>query len=87
VNTHFRESSAASALRAASKSPLLSHHVPGQRFDIMQSKMVDHLVRLPEVRQWVFNFCKRHGAIVWDEGRWRGVAYKPSTNGSAQLHD
>ena len=62
-----------SALKAAAQMPLLHHYVHGRRFDIMQSDVAAWLCDQPEIRQFVFNFCKRHGAVVWDNGNWRGA--------------
>jgi hypothetical protein len=69
------------ALRTAAKMPLLRHYHPGRRFDIQESEVVDWLVAQPEVRQMVFNLCKRAGAIQFDveTGGWRG-AREPTDN-------
>jgi hypothetical protein len=63
-------------VEAASKMPILRHFQPGQSFDIMKSDVVDYLVSLPEIRQEVFNMCKRSGAIVYHDGLWAGAKSK-----------
>jgi hypothetical protein len=63
-------------VEAAAKMPVLRHFQPGQPFDIMKSNVVDYLVTLPEIRQEVFNLCKRSGAIVYNDGLWRGANWK-----------
>jgi hypothetical protein len=57
--------------------PVLRHFQPGQSFDIMRSDVAAWLCDQPEIRQEVFNIFKRHGAIVYEDGRWRGVAWEP----------
>jgi hypothetical protein len=54
--------------------PTLNHYRHGERFDILGSDVAAWLVDQAAVRQWIFNICKWHGAIVYDEGRWRGAA-------------
>ena len=63
------------ALKVASKMPLLDHYHRGRAFDIMESDVVAWLIEQPQIRQEVFNFCKRAGAIVYDDGKWRGVDF------------
>jgi hypothetical protein len=54
--------------------PLLQHFPPrGEPFDIMRSKVVDWLVNQAEVRQDLFNHFRRSGAIIYDNGKWRGA--------------
>ena len=62
-------------MEAASRMPALCHWPKEGGFDIMRSEVCDWLVAQPEVRQWVFNVCKWHGAITYDmESRtWRGI--------------
>jgi len=57
--------------------PVLRHHVPGQRFDIMQSDVCAWLIDQPAIRQEIFNWVKRNGGILFDveTGRWRGANY------------
>jgi hypothetical protein len=57
--------------------PLLPHHVPGEKFDIMQSQAVRWLINCPEIRQDVWNWLRRMGVIEFDieSGCWRGVAW------------
>jgi hypothetical protein len=65
-------------MEAASRMPPLVHWPDdGSGFHIERSKVCDWLVAQPEIRQEVFNWCKRHGVITYDtETRtWRGIAY------------
>jgi hypothetical protein len=67
------------ALKAAAKMPPLTHWPPaGHGFDIMRSEVVDWLIKQPEIRQSIFNYCKRSGVIEYDvESRcWRGVDWR-----------
>jgi hypothetical protein len=68
------------AVRAAARMPDLPHHRPGERFNIQCSAVCDWLVDQAEVKQWVFNIFRKHGAIQFDAatGRWRGAAWKPN---------
>ena len=61
------------SFKAASKMPLLSHHMHGEPFDITKSEVVRWLIAQPALQQELFNQMKRTGAIVWDAGRWRGA--------------
>jgi hypothetical protein len=63
------------ALRAAAKMPLLSHVKRGERFDISKSEVVQWLMAQPEVQQETFNWIKRQGAIVFEDGQWRGAEW------------
>ena len=61
------------AFKAAAKMPVLDHFHKGRTFDIMESSVAAWLCEQPEIRQEVFNFYKRNGAIVYGDGKWRGV--------------
>jgi len=52
--------------------PLLSHFHRGQPFGVSRSDVVQWLIAQPEIQQEIFNQMKRNGAIVWDDGKWRG---------------
>jgi hypothetical protein len=41
--------------------PLLDHN-------IMESDLIAWLCGQPEIRQEIFNYCKRHGAIIYSSG-------------------
>jgi len=64
------------AMRVAAKMPLLPHHQVGRRFDIMESDVAAWLTDQAEMRQLLFNWARRNGAIQFDlnTGRWRGTA-------------
>jgi hypothetical protein len=64
------------ALRDAATMPSLTHYHPGRSFDIQESQVCDWLCSRAPIRQWLFNFCKRHGAIEFDLETycWRGAA-------------
>jgi len=62
--------------------PVLDHFHKGRPFDIMQSDVAAWLARQPEIRQEMFNYCKRIGAIVYEGGKWRGVATRPPVDPS-----
>jgi hypothetical protein len=69
--------------------PSLRHHRAGEQFNILESDAVAWLIEQPEVRQWVFNVLKRHGAIQFDTEThcWRGTAWSASReNGSVNAH-
>jgi hypothetical protein len=53
--------------------PLLEHFKRGRPFDIAESDVADWLCQQPELRQELFNWCKRIGAITYDNGQWRGA--------------
>jgi hypothetical protein len=42
----------------------------------MDSEVVAWLREQPEVCQEMFNWLKRQGAIVYDDGRWRGAEWR-----------
>jgi hypothetical protein len=60
-------------LKSARAMPALRHYHPGCPLDIMQSDVCAWLYAQPEIRQLIFNICKGAGAIVWDNGLWRGA--------------
>jgi hypothetical protein len=64
-----------SAIEAARHMPLLPYHVPGECFDISRSHVVRWLCDQPEIQQEIFNYCKRNRAIVYDDGKRRGVDF------------
>jgi len=49
--------------------PLLDHHRHGRPFNIMESDVAAWLCEQPEIRQEIFNYYKRAGAIVYSDGR------------------
>ena len=61
------------ALKCAARMPLLDHYRRGESFDITRSDVVRWLCDQPELQQELFNFCKRHDAIVYVNGRWVGA--------------
>jgi hypothetical protein len=60
--------------------PVLDHFHKGRPFDIMESNVAAWLAQRPEIRQEMFNYCKRIGAIVYEGGKWRGVATRPAVD-------
>jgi hypothetical protein len=48
--------------------PLLDHFHPGRPFNILESDVIAWLCEQPEIRQEIFNYCKRHGAIIYSSG-------------------
>jgi hypothetical protein len=62
------------ALKAAARMPLLDHFHHGRTFDIMESDVCAWLIEQPEIRQSIFNYCKRHGALLYVDGKWVGAA-------------
>jgi hypothetical protein len=65
------------ALQAARRMPETVHYGSERPFNIMKSATVNWLVAQPEVRQWLFNWARKHGAIVYHQGRWHGANYQP----------
>jgi hypothetical protein len=66
-------------MRAAANMPPLNHWPPGGNgFDIMRSAVADWLCQQPEIRQFIFNVCKRDGTIVFDldSKTWRGSDWR-----------
>jgi hypothetical protein len=63
------------AFKAAARMPLLDHFHRGRPFDIAESDVVAWLIAQPEIQQETFNWCKLNGAIVYDDGKWRGVDF------------
>jgi hypothetical protein len=61
------------ALATARRMPLLSHFHVGRPFDLAESDVIAWLCAQPEIQQELFNYVKRHGAIVYEDGKWRGV--------------
>jgi hypothetical protein len=61
------------ALKVAARMPLLRHHMRDEPFDILRSDVVAWLVSQPEIAQELFNYVRRHGAIVYVDGRWCGA--------------
>lgn len=54
--------------------PLLSHVRHGEPFDIMRSEAVNWLLKQPAIRQELWNYLKRTGAVVYHEsGQWHGA--------------
>jgi hypothetical protein len=73
---HTRKTSRDYALEVARRMPALRHFPPpGEPFDISKSQVINWLIAQAPVQQELFNFCKRHGAIVYDveTHRWRGA--------------
>jgi hypothetical protein len=66
------------ALEVARTMPLLDHYRPGEAFNISRSQAVRWLCSQPEIQQGLFNHFKAAGAIVYDEGRWRGAETQSS---------
>jgi hypothetical protein len=61
-------------LEAAKRMPILDHYRPGRSFDVMESDVCRYLIDQPEIRQFVFNYCKHHGALIYVDGKWVGAA-------------
>jgi hypothetical protein len=55
--------------------PLLDHYHRGRPFNIMESDVAAWLREQPEIQQEIFDYCKRNGAIVYDDGKRRGVDF------------
>jgi hypothetical protein len=64
------------AMKRAAEMPLLRHFLPGQAFDISKSEVVQWLCDQPEIQQALFNWYKRNGAIVYEDGQWRGANWR-----------
>lgn len=66
------------ALRAAARMPRLDHYIRGRPFNIRESAVCDWLCSQDEIRQEIFNWTKRNGAIVFDvaTGQWVGAYYR-----------
>jgi hypothetical protein len=61
------------ALRKAASMPSLAHRQPDGSFDLERSEVVQWLIAQTEIRDHVFDTCRNAGAIVFENGRWRGV--------------
>lgn len=63
-----------SFLKPASKMPSLKHK-PYDEFDIMASEVAAYLVKIPSVRQKIFDMANYHGFIVYDPQTktWKGA--------------
>jgi hypothetical protein len=70
-------------LAAAKAMPLLGHYPRGRPFDIMESDVARWLCDQREIRQFIFNYVKRHGAICYEDGRWVGAQTYVDANRSA----
>jgi hypothetical protein len=66
------------AFKAAARMPVLDHFHKGRPFRIEESDVADWLCQQPEIRQEIFNWMKRLGAIVYDNGKWRGAETPPT---------
>jgi hypothetical protein len=53
--------------------PALRHFHRGRPFDIMESEVAAWLCDQPELRQEIFNWCKRLGCILYIEFWQRGA--------------
>ena len=62
-------------LAPARNMPPLYHTLPDGQFDIMKSEVVNYLVRIPEIRQKIFDMAMNHGVIQYDPYTriWKGV--------------
>ena len=63
-----------SFLEPATKMPPLKHQ-PYDEFDIMASEVADYLVKIPSVRQKLFDMANSKGFIVYDPvtKTWKGA--------------
>jgi hypothetical protein len=61
------------AFKAAAEMPALRHFHRGRPFDIMESEVAAWLCDQPELRQEIFNWCKRLGCILYIDGKWIGA--------------
>jgi hypothetical protein len=80
---HHKDHSHSPAYRAAAKMPLLAHFQKGRTFDISESDVAAWLCQQPEIRQEIFNWFKRLGAIQYLDGRWIGAATYSELNREA----
>jgi len=65
---------------AAARMPVLAHFHRNRPFDIMESDVVAWLVEQPEIRQEVFNMCRRVNSIVYVDGKWMGAETYDNAN-------
>jgi hypothetical protein len=73
MNNHRRPTDWDQMLDAARRCSLLDHFRPGRGFNILESDVGAWLCEQPEVRQFIFNYVKRHEAIIYVDGRWVGA--------------
>jgi hypothetical protein len=60
-------------IEAARRMPVLEHYRPGRPFDVSESDVCAWLCDQPAVRQFVFNYAKRHQALVYVDKKWVGA--------------
>ena len=61
------------AIEAARRMPTLDHYHKGRPFSIEERDVAQWLCDQPEIRQFVFNWCKRNAAIFYIDGKWIGA--------------
>lgn len=68
-------------LEVAKKMPPLYHKIPGDKFDVMKSEVVNWLIKQPDILQFlmdrVANRSESTRLIKYDSdtGKWQGVDY------------
>ena len=78
-----------SALRTFSKMPPLSHGSREAAYDVNESDAVKWLLAQDAIKQWVFDFARASGRVVFDResGQWHGRIPKHETGGRPSLDD
>jgi len=76
----FHRKKATRALRRAAQMPALFHTLPGQDFDATKSEVLRWLSEQPEIINALFDYYKDSGAIVFENGRWRGAENEGETS-------
>lgn len=65
-------------LMVARQMPPLYHSIPGQNFDITQSKVIQWLTAQPEIMNYIWDNIKNSDDVFYDAdtGKWCGADYK-----------
>lgn len=65
-------------LEVAKKMPPLYHTIPGNKFELEKSEVVNWLIGQPEILNFVVEIIKKSEAIVYDKrtGKWQGIDYE-----------
>ena len=65
------------ASEAIKRMPPKYHRLPGNEFDILKSEVCDFMMKMPEVRQYVFNTFKNCMEYDPVTHQWHGKNYRP----------
>lgn len=61
----------------AKQMPELRHTIPGEKFDVKKSEVVQWLISQPDILQYLFNHIKNTDIVYVPEyGTWVGVDYE-----------